>query len=85
MTGKLDGKICPMCGGLLYEDKTTIPYILEKDVIVIVKNVPAEICGDCHEAFTNGRVTDQVMTLLRQLRSLKSEVSVVSYPEYSLA
>lgn len=85
MTGKLEDKICPVCGGLLYADEATVPYILEKDIIVIVKNVPAEICGDCHEVFTTGVVTDEVMKLLSQLRSLKSEVSVVSYPALSLA
>ena len=76
---------CPVCGGPLYSGEATIPYVVKGDTVVVVKNVPAEICGDCHEPFTSGKVTDQVLLMLRQLQGLHSEVSVVSYPQYELA
>lgn len=82
--GRVDNK-CPVCGGMLDSGEATIPYILEGDLVVVVKHVPAEICGDCHEAFTSGRVTDQILAMLRQLKTLQSEVSVVSYTEFELA
>lgn len=86
MTGKrVDSKKCPLCGGPLFSGEATIPYILQGGTVVVVKNVPAEICGDCHEPFTAGKTTDQVMQMLRQLQGLRSEVSVVSYSEYELA
>jgi YgiT-type zinc finger domain-containing protein len=56
----------------------TIPFVLENTVAVI-KDVPAEICANCHEPYLTGEVTDRVVELLRQLRSLQTEVSVVSY------
>lgn len=56
----------------------TIPFVLGETVIV-VKGVPAEICGSCHEPFTTGRVTDAITALLTQLRTVNAEVSVVHY------
>lgn len=86
MTGKrVKDKRCPVCGGSLMDGEATIPYVLKDDTVVIVKNVPAEICGDCREAFTSGKVTDQLVAMVKQLKELRSEVSVVSYREYELA
>ncbi len=81
MTGVHDekNKICPICGGLLEGGYATIPFIVNNDTIIVVKNVPAEICSDCHEPFTNGVVTDRILELLKRLKLLKSEVSVVSF------
>ena len=70
---------CPLCGGrLVPNQKATIPFVLENTVAVI-KDVPAEVCASCHEFYMTGEVTDRVTELLRQLRSLQTEVSVVSY------
>jgi hypothetical protein len=54
-------------------------------MVIVIKKVPAEVCGDCHEPFMAGGVTDRVMALLNQLKSLRSEVSVVSFPNYVAA
>ncbi len=82
MTGehaKRDGR-CPLCGGRLVADqKVTIPFVLENTVAVI-KDVPAEVCASCHEPFMIGEVTDRVTELLKRLRSLQTEVSVISFP-----
>lgn len=70
---------CPVCGGALRRGEATIPYILNGDVIVVVKHVPAELCDDCGESYTTGVVTDQIVTMLQRVKSLRSEVSVVPY------
>jgi YgiT-type zinc finger domain-containing protein len=59
-------------------ETATIPFVLEHTVVV-VKDVPAEVCASCHEPYLTGEATDRVVALLRQLRSLQTEVSVVSY------
>ncbi len=79
MIGAHANKICPGCGGCLEEGKATIPFVVRRNIVIVVKNVPAEICLDCHEPFVKGKETDQVLTLLKHLKSLKSEVSVVTY------
>jgi len=80
MIGERANNICPTCGGRLEFGLANIPFVFD-DTVIVVKNVPAEICGDCHEPFVVGSVTDQVMSLLNQLRMLQSEVSVVTYSE----
>ena len=50
MTGKHANSRCPICGGVLEPSNATIPFIL-KETIVIVKQVPAQICVECHEPF----------------------------------
>ena len=81
MTGEQernDGR-CPLCRGrLVSEQKATVPFVLENTVAVI-KDVPAEVCASCHESYMTGEVTDRVIGLLKQLRSLHTEVSIISY------
>ena len=72
---------CPRCGGTLEGGEATIPYVLESGSVVVIKNVPAEICGDCREAYTSGGVTDQIVFMLQRLKGLHSEVSVLAYAQ----
>ena len=81
MIGKRENSLCPLCGGHLEADVATIPLILDRDTVVVIKSVPAEICTNCHEPFVSGKITDEVSALLQQLKSLHSEVSVVTYSE----
>jgi len=74
-------KTCPTCGGTLEAGEATIPYVLEGGSVVVVRNVPAEICGDCREAYTSGAVTDQIVFMLQRLKGLHSEVSVLAYAQ----
>lgn len=57
--------MCPMCGGRLKSGITTIPFVLD-ETILVMKDVPAEICEDCYEPFLIGHITDQVMALLKR-------------------
>jgi len=80
MTGKLVNSRCPICGGVLESGNATIPFVL-KETIVIVKQVPAQICVECREPFLAGRETDVITGLLTQVRELASEVTVLTFPE----
>jgi YgiT-type zinc finger domain-containing protein len=80
MTGELasgNGR-CPLCSGRLVSGLATIPFLLA-GVVVVMKNVPARVCEECDEPFLDGQVTDTVVEMLSDLRSLHAEVSVVSY------
>ena len=81
MTNAHASKICPLCGGTLELGEATIPYVLEGGSVVVVKNVPAEICTDCREAYTAGAVTDQIVSMLQRLKGLHSEVSVLAFTQ----
>jgi YgiT-type zinc finger domain-containing protein len=62
----------------------TIPFVLSEERVIVIKGVPAETCGDCHEPFMSSKITDDVMALVRQLKRLGSEVSVVSFRDYAV-
>lgn len=70
---------CPQCGGVTEDDEATMPFVLDRNNIVIVRHVPAERCHECGEAFTSGMVTDHIKVLLQRVKHLRSEVTVISY------
>jgi YgiT-type zinc finger domain-containing protein len=84
MTGERENRICPICGGPLYPGVATIPFVLSEERVIVIKGVPAETCGDCHEPFMSSKITDDVMALVSQLKRLGSEVSVVSFRDYAV-
>jgi YgiT-type zinc finger domain-containing protein len=87
MTGRLEGadSRCPLCGGtLMPQKKATIPFVLG-ETVVVVKDLPAEVCASCHEPYMTGEVTDRLTDLLSRLRSLQTEVSVICYSTFSAA
>jgi len=57
----------------------TMPFVLGPTVVV-VKNVPAEICQSCGEAFMIGVVTDTITDMLSQSMNLQAEILVLTYP-----
>jgi len=81
MTGELEeNNRCPLCGGRLQAGQAAVPFLFP-DAVIVIKNVPAEICSNCHEPFTTGSVTDQLTAALKPLRSLQAEILVLPYPE----
>ena len=75
---------CPLCGGRLKAGISAVPFVFEGTVI-IVKDVPAESCRSFHEPYVSGKVTDKLTELLTRLKSLKTEVSIVSYADREAA
>ena len=76
--GKSRVKKCPLCGGQLKEGTTTIPFLIGEKVAV-VKNVPAEVCSDCGEAYMKSSVAGKVESLLDRLEELGYEMTVIHY------
>jgi len=71
-------KRCALCGGELQDGNTTVPFLIGEKVAVI-KNVPAEICSDCGEAYLRSSVVEQIEILLDRLEQLHFEMSVIQY------
>ena len=81
MTGKQEkGKFkrCPLCGGEMRDGTTTVPF-LSGERVTVIKNVPAEICADCGEAYMKSSVVDKIESLLDRVEALHSEMSVLHY------
>ncbi len=75
---KNNTKKCPLCGGRMSDGMTAAPFFIN-DRVIVIKNVPAEVCGDCGEAYMKSRVVDRIEALLDRLEDLHSEVSIVHY------
>ncbi len=80
MTGELENDRCYFCSGRLEPKQATIPFVLN-GTVAVVKNVPAEVCTQCHEAIMSSPVARKVEVLLKQIYTLKSKVAVLSYSE----
>jgi YgiT-type zinc finger domain-containing protein len=81
MIGELErNNRCPLCGGRLKQGMATMPFVFS-DTIVLIKDVPADICASCHEPYVVGKVTDRLTSLLHQLRAVRTEVSIVVYSD----
>lgn len=42
---------CPLCKGKMVKSKTNLPYEMEEDHMVVVKDVPALVCRQCGDSF----------------------------------
>jgi YgiT-type zinc finger domain-containing protein len=71
---------CPLCGGRLKAGNTAVPFVFDQ-MVIVVKDVPAEVCAACHEPYMTGTVTDRITDLLNRLRALQTEISVLSYTD----
>ncbi len=71
-------KTCPLCGGKMSNDTTHAPFFIGNKIIVI-KDVPAEVCADCGEAYMKSSVVGRIEELLDKLEGLHSEMSIIYY------
>jgi YgiT-type zinc finger domain-containing protein len=84
MTGKRESNTCYFCGGKLKPGLATIPFIVGSNVVVI-KQVPAEVCDQCGEPILMNDVAAVVDQVLKRAHAPGLEVSVVNYEQLALA
>lgn len=75
---------CPLCGGRLRVGQATVPFLFPNTVVVI-KDIPAEVCSSCHEPFATGSVTDQLVDVLKPLRDLEAEILILPFSKVESA
>ena len=78
MAGKNGKPKCPLCGGALKRGKATLPLVRGGRVLV-VRDVPSDVCGDCGEAYMSGPILDRIEELAESFAELDAEVSLVHY------
>ena len=74
-------KKCVFCGGRLETKIVTFTHEVNGQVI-IVKNVPAESCGDCGEKTYSPQVTDELLAFAEKKHN---PVELVKVPVYDFA
>ena len=80
MIGKQENSPCYFCGGDIESKAATVPFTIGSNVIV-VKDVPANVCTQCGEVTLNSEVASVIDKLLKQTQQVGLEVSVVSYEQ----
>jgi len=81
VTGKQENnkvKKCPLCGGTLQDGVTTATF-LAGERVNIIKDVPAEVCSDCEEAYVKSAVVGEIEKILDKLEEYGTEISVVHF------
>lgn len=84
MTGEREGVdrtahgTCALCGGSTHVGSADIP-LRTRNGVLLVRGVPAEVCGDCEEPYMTSSVVDRIGEIAREIEALESEISVVQF------
>ena len=78
MTGERESDRCYFCGGKVKAGVTTLPFVFGSQV-VIVKQVPADICVQCGEPMLDSVTAAAVDNLLKQAHRSGFELSLLTY------
>lgn len=71
---------CVMCKGTLENKNTT--FMIELDnCIIIIKNVPSQVCKQCGEVTYRDEVAKQLEKLVNTVRNTITEITVINYTE----
>ena len=71
---------CFMCKGNLENKKTTFMAELD-DCIIIIKNVPSQVCSQCGEVSYSDTVAKQLEKLVNSVKNTITEITVINYSE----
>lgn len=70
-------KKCQLCGGDFSSGKTTVTVDLG-DGVVVLREVPAEICRQCGEEWIDDRIAKEIEILVKRARRDKAQFEVLS-------
>jgi len=70
---------CVICKhGETHLGKTTVT-LQRGETIVIIKEVPAEICDNCGEYYLDEKITDQVLSMAEEAVKKNAEVEILRF------
>lgn len=71
---------CFMCKGSLEEKSTN--FIADMGTcIIIVKDVPSQVCTQCGEVSYSNEVTEQLERIVNKMKDAMTEIAVVHYSD----
>jgi YgiT-type zinc finger domain-containing protein len=70
---------CFLCKGSL-EDKNSTFMVELDNIIVIIKDVPSQVCSQCGEASYSNAVSERIEQIVKSVVSISAtEIAVVHY------
>jgi YgiT-type zinc finger domain-containing protein len=76
-----NGDLCDLCGGELLEGVTTLEFWRGEELVVI-KDVPADVCQQCHEAYLSPDISERLDRFMAE-RHRHCPERTLSVPLYS--
>jgi len=70
--------ICPICGGTRRAGSTTFT-IDYKSGVLVVRNVPADVCSQCGEEWIADDIASKLQAVSEGARTEKRQVEVVDF------
>lgn len=85
MTEKMQGRVdrCDRCGGELMAGQTTLE-IWRGEELLVIREVPADVCQQCHEAYISAAVSERLDHFLSKYHQHRPE-RYLAVPQFSLA
>ena len=69
-----------MCKG--ETEKKLVNYLVDIDgTIIIIKQVPANVCVQCGERFFDDDVMENLEKIINEVKKVSMEISIVNYNE----
>ena len=68
---------CAICGGKVNKGLTTVSVDTGAGVVVI-RGVPARVCGQCGEEWLTDKSASQVEKIVRRAKKEKTQIEVVA-------
>jgi YgiT-type zinc finger domain-containing protein len=75
---------CFLCKGHVANKLTTFMADIDNH-IVIIKNVPSQVCSQCGETSYNNDVARMIESIVNDMRDTLAEISVLNYSEKIVA
>lgn len=73
--------LCDLCRGELAPGKTTLE-IWRGEELLVVKDVPADVCQNCDEAYLSAQISERLDAFLQEYHRHRPE-RYIAVPEYS--
>jgi YgiT-type zinc finger domain-containing protein len=72
---------CDLCGGELKPGKTTLE-IWRGEELLVIKDVPADVCQQCNEAYISANISERLDYFLSEYHRHRPE-RYLAVPQYS--
>ncbi len=72
---------CDLCGGKL-ELGTTVLEIWYGEELIVIRDVPADVCQQCHEAYISAHISEQLDHFLEEHHQHRPE-RYLAVPQYA--
>jgi YgiT-type zinc finger domain-containing protein len=67
---------CPLCSGELYEGTSTFTVDI-KQVLVVVRNVPAKVCRQCGESWIMDDAAEKLEQIVFDAKLKRSQIEII--------